>query len=221
MLFDKLLACGIQLHKDTLALRPYIKHVGLRSTICAVMLQVAELDKNKYKIVCDPFCGKSTIIAESLGSNQHYGCFFLMSDVSDKQLSLSSENMFGLGHNLDLINACLKQTHCLPYLDHSIDIIITDLPFGKQHSIDESFFTHSESYKRENFYLKIINEFKRIIVKNEGVLVILVNRNDVKIFENCIEESNSSEAKFKKFIILKSQRLDLGETVAVLYKLTN
>ena len=215
------IACGIQLHRNSLALRSYIKHIGLRSTICAVMLQLAEIDKNKYKIYCDPFCGKGTIIIESRNSFD-FKSYFLLSDMSNEQINLCRENIeyskFN-SNNIDLLNLCLKSTTSFPYRDHTIDVIITDLPFGKQHSIES--FLSNESFNKNSVYLKIINEFKRILIKSEGILVILINRYDMNIFENCIEISNESENIFKKLLIVQKQKLDLVETVATVYKIIN
>jgi 23S rRNA G2445 N2-methylase RlmL len=215
------IACGVQLNKESLAVRPYIKHVGLRSTICAIMLQLAELDTNTYKIVCDPFCGKGTIIMEFLGSSLNSSFYFLMSDVSNEQLKFCQENMRHLGSslgNIDLLNFCLKSNVCLPYRDNSIDVIITDLPFGKQHSFD-SFLSNESSSSTKSFYMKIILEFKRIIVKNKGIISILINRYDMNVFEDCIEKANETEFNFNKFKISQKHMLNLGETNATVYKL--
>jgi tRNA G10 N-methylase Trm11 len=212
------IACGIQLHKNSLAIRSYVKHVGLRSTICAIMLQMADLETNKYKVVCDPFCGKGTIIAEYFGSYANT-CYFLMSDMSDDQIQFSQENTVYFSQNLDLLKICIKQNVHLPYIDQSVDIIITDLPFNKQHSIHESFRDESSPNHKENFYIKIINEFKRIIVKDEGIIIILINRNDMKLFEDSIKKSNENNDVIK-FKIIQVQKLDLGETPATVYKLS-
>ena len=69
-LSDACVAVGVPIGREPLAKRAYLRHVGLRSTTCAHMIQLARNDRSTESspclVVLDPFCGKSTIAAEWL-----------------------------------------------------------------------------------------------------------------------------------------------------------
>ena len=93
-------------------------------------------------------------------------------------------------------------------------MIITDLPFGINHV--KKYF-NDDSLKPsdnciENFYLKILSEFNRLLVKSNGTLVVLINSNETEIFENVLN-------KIKLFEMILKNKLSLGKTNAILYKL--
>lgn len=218
---ENCIALGLQLGKEPLSHRSYIKHVGLRSTTCAIMLQLAGLDENSFncgKIIYDPFCGKGTIFVEHLGSlkSDKIDNFYLMSDMSNEQLNLCVENFEFLNRvlcNVNLLKYNFKENIQFPFADNTIDVIISDLPFGKKHPF-ESF----KSNKQDNFYFSVINEFKRLIIKNDGIVVLLINKNDMSLFEEAIEASNKIE-NLIEFKVSRKHILSLGETIATAYKI--
>ena len=93
-------------------------------------------------------------------------------------------------------------------------MIITDLPFEIKHEIQ--FFNDSKCLKNETFYRSVLIEFNRLLNRETGILVILVNFNEWDVF-------NSVYSKLRKDgdISLKietSSKLSLGQTTAQLLK---
>jgi 23S rRNA G2445 N2-methylase RlmL len=219
------LAIGIPVTKNPLSVRNYIKNDGLRSTICSNMVQTALfdeimqtcIDEENITFILDPFCGKGCLINEWFSTifknNQQ---FFMGSDASLEQIDNSIENLNFLNTKskyCDLILTNLHERSIFPYRDNSIDLIISDLPFGSQHL--RQYFTQSDNFNEiaEIFYLKLLKEFKRILIKKNAILILLINSNEVNIFENkCKLELDNFEIKLRKF-------LSLGKTCAHLYKL--
>lgn len=59
---DAYTTVGIPVSTETLANRSYMKHPGLRSTICDAIVQLAKAESNQ--IILDPMCGKGTLLIE-------------------------------------------------------------------------------------------------------------------------------------------------------------
>lgn len=209
-LTDACLAFGVQLTREPLSRRSYIRHVGLRSTICSAMLRLADLqsdDSTTSMIVLDPFCGKSTIFAEYFGasSSSHRKHFLIGADSSEEQLISSVEN---LGSNASLIRSALIRQ--FPYRNESIDLIISDLPFGRNHP------KHFYDESNEKFYADSLREFKRMLRKPEGCAILLINSQEVSQFEKAVNCLNANDCFFQ---VSSKHALSLGETSAVLFKI--
>lgn len=196
---DKSLIMGIPLTPQPLSKRDYIHHLGLRSTTCAMMLQLADIKPNEF--VLDPFCGASTILSEYLGSKQSSNLFYISLDSDTNQLELSKMNLKDYNLNNNLINSMLKTS--LPFKKHSFDLIISDLPFGLKH--------HLMQTDLNEFYKLIFYEFNRLLSFN-GRCVLLINKNHVGIFEKELLNITS-------FNMVSNSALSLGETNAQLIKL--
>ena len=243
-LSETCLAMGVQITPHSLSLRPYIRHVGLRSTICAIMIQLLEKDCDHHdgSIVLDPFCGKATIFAEYFGILNERSPhvvnrrrFFLMgSDLSPDQLVASAENLRDFDSSrYNLLQANLLKDSKLPYRDEIADVIVTDVPFGQSHHRDafqEKPATAGQILACEklklnsqrSFYTRLLIEFNRLLSKPHGFVVILMNSKEEHVFENVIEqeldEAAESSARYR-FRTKAKHRLSLGETNATLYKL--
>lgn len=220
------LAIGIALTKKPLSVRNYIKHDGLRSTVCSDMVQSAlfdeilgDINEENITFILDPFCGKGCLINEWFSTifNINNQQIFFGSDASLGQIECSMENVSFLetkSKYCDLVLSNLHEKSIFPYRNNMIDLIISDLPFGSQHL--KQFFTQSDTADGneilEKFYSKLLNEFKRILINENAILILLINSNEVNIFENKVKELNRFEIKFKK-------NLSLGRTSAHLYKL--
>ncbi|XP_025116695.3 THUMP domain-containing protein 2 isoform X2 [Bubalus bubalis] len=94
---------GIPVFRVPLACRAYIKTAGLRSTIAWAMASLAEI-KDVY---------------------------YMGADVSDSQLSGAYDNLkaAGLKDKIELLKVSVIE---LPLPSESVDIIISDIPFGKK-----------------------------------------------------------------------------------------
>ena len=210
---DLCLAVGLSMTKEPLSNRSYLKHVGLRATICAAMLQIAEIAPDSHLLIIDPFCGRNTIAAEMANGSNQTSSFWLCSDASLEQLIKSGENLSGLENGCDLVRANLCHESTFPYRSSIADLIITDLPFGKNHSIE--FFSSSQETDKskvsELFYARILTEFERILA-DSGTIIILVNSNEVGIFKRCLSDDIKLEIDSTNFV-------SLGETNAAIIKL--
>jgi 23S rRNA G2445 N2-methylase RlmL len=202
------LAIGLPVSKSPISSRSYIKNVGLRSTICAVMLQLASIKPNS--LVLDPFCGKSTIFAE------HFDCkniFYIGSDSNLDQLIASSSNLSSQ-NSFNLIQTNIRDEYGrYPFRSGLFDYVVSDLPFGIQHK--------KEFFKSENdaFYESILIEFDRLLTKPGSVAVVLVNSNERLVFEeklNSLHKSNKVSLE-----LVEKHVVSLGETSACLFKLKN
>ncbi len=169
-------------------------------------------------IFLDPFCGKGTILTEFL-SNSLKQAYFLASDADLEQVTLAQENVSYCKSKQfsDLIGSNLTfKLARLPYRDRLFDLVITDLPFEKNHHL--KYFENIKSIDnldvRRTFYRSAVEEFSRLLIVDGGVLVVLVSRNEMTIFEEIVNESPS-----KGFLIVSNVELSLGKTRATMFKL--
>jgi 23S rRNA G2445 N2-methylase RlmL len=213
-LSDFCICVGIPVSEKPLSLRTYLVRPGLRSTICAAMLLLAEcIDSDKSKIIIDPFCGKSTLIAEYFGNESNKKKhLFICSDADADQINDSVENLSNFKRKdtyYDLITSNLTQNSALPFRNNIADLIISDLPFGHKHI--KRFFDSHQKLKKDIFYKKVITEFDRVLI-SYGIICILINEFESEVFEEKLKESNHLDIK-QKYLI------SLGKTNAIMYKI--
>ncbi len=217
-LTDLCFIIGIAITKNSLSVRSYIKNVGLRSTVCAAMIQVANPDSSVkgYTLILDPFCGKSTIQTEYLeylnNQNSKTNSLFICADRNLEQIESSRINLTKY-QTYDFVLNCLKTDVVFPYRDNCVDLIITDLPFGINHPIQ--YFDSNHGL----FYKKLLIEIDRLLVRPGGVCVLLLNSNETKIFETQLEDLSQRKQIFLRLV--SKHPLSLGETNAHIYKLAN
>ena len=120
-----------------------------------------------------------------------------------------------LNHQCDLITSNLTQNLArLPYRDNIFDLIITDLPFEKNHPV--KFFDSSEAELKSGFFYRcVLEEFNRILDKKKGVLVVLINFDDITVFEKVYSEVLDGFLKIET-----TAKLSLGQTTAQMFKFT-
>lgn len=215
-LSDLCLAIGLPITKQPLSSRSYLKHVGLRATICSAMIQ--SINYNPFDLIIDPFCGKGTIAAEMLFNieNRHDRPFWLCSDYSSTQLKETSENMSVFIENYDLIQANLSANSIFPYRNEIADIILSDFPFGKNHLIQYFSFDQDSSNKISLFYKKVLSEIDRILVKS-GKALILINKNEIDSFKICF--NNDKDKYFCNLELISLNIVSLGQTNGAFVKL--
>uniref|UniRef100_A0A8C6DV13 THUMP domain containing 2 n=1 Tax=Moschus moschiferus TaxID=68415 RepID=A0A8C6DV13_MOSMO len=128
---------GIPVFRVPLACRAYIKTAGLRSTIAWAMASLAEI-KDVY---------------------------YVGADVSDSQLSGAYDNLraAGLEDKIELLKVSVTE---LPLPSESIDIIISDIPFGKK-------FKLGKDIKRT------LQEMERVL-RVGGTIVLLLSEDHHK-----------------------------------------
>ncbi|XP_068833460.1 THUMP domain-containing protein 2 [Capricornis sumatraensis] len=118
---------GIPVFRVPLACRAYIKTAGMRSTIAWAMASLAEIKAGA--VVLDPMCGLGTILLEA--AKEWPDVYYVGADVSDSQLSGAYDNLraAGLKDRIELLKVSVIE---LPLPSESVDIIISDIPFGKK-----------------------------------------------------------------------------------------
>ncbi|XP_027631023.1 THUMP domain-containing protein 2 isoform X2 [Tupaia chinensis] len=118
---------GIPVFRVPLASRAYIRTAGLRSTIAWAMASLAEIKAGAF--VLDPMCGLGTILLEA--AKEWPDVYYVGADVSDSQLIGAGDNLeaAGLKDKIELLKVSVIE---LPLPSESVDVIISDIPFGKK-----------------------------------------------------------------------------------------
>ncbi|CAF0886008.1 unnamed protein product [Brachionus calyciflorus] len=207
------LVLGIPVTNLPLSFRNTIKNIGLRSTICSAMIQLSEILENYDNIlILDPFCGKSTILCEMMHQyKDRKNIFYLCSDCDSKQIDFSVDNCNAIKNSENLISdficSNLFKNSKFPFKDDIFDLIITDLPFGKNHPV--KFFQN-----QQDFYVTILSEFNRLVNKSKGFCVLLVNSKEMSILEHTLSQKENEWFLISKYLV------SLGETSAYLTKIS-
>lgn len=141
-----------------------------------------------YEIVLDPMCGTGTIPIEI--SVQYPGCFAFGGDISTEAITRSAKNTeyansieaikhrnFGLITNDEELKTILKpifpvniikwDIKSIPIRDSCVDVIISDMPFGRR----------SGSYSQNaNLYPKFFKECARIIRPGGRIILLTLQK---------------------------------------------
>ncbi|XP_040851352.1 THUMP domain-containing protein 2-like isoform X2 [Ochotona curzoniae] len=167
---------GIPVLRVPLASRAYIKTAGLRSTIAWAMASLAEIKAGVF--VLDPMCGLGTILLEA--AKEWPGGFYVGADVSDSQLLGAYDNLkaAGLEDKIELLKLSVLD---LPLPSESIDVIISDIPFGKK-------FKLAKDIKR------ILQEMERVL-RAGGTIVLLLGENHYRRLTSQAESGLPPDAK--------------------------
>ncbi|KAM5317165.1 U6 snRNA (guanine-N(2))-methyltransferase THUMPD2 isoform 2-T2 [Glossophaga mutica] len=147
---------GIPVFRAPLASRAYIRTAGLRSTIAWAMASVAEIKAGA--LVLDPMCGLGTILLEA--AKEWPDAYYVGADVSDSQLCGARDNLkaAGLEDKIALLKVSVVE---LPLPSESVDVIISDIPFGKK-------------FKLGKDIKSILREMERVLHAG-GVVVLLLS----------------------------------------------
>ncbi|KAJ1154141.1 hypothetical protein NDU88_006895 [Pleurodeles waltl] len=149
---------GFSLLRVPLANRVYIRNSGLRSTVAWAMASLAEISVGAH--VVDPMCGFGTILLEA--AKEWPKAYYFGVDINESPLRAAYDNVrtAGLEDHIGLLHASAKN---LPLLSESVDIIISDMPFGKK-------------------FISIKDDFPGILLEMErilrfgGILVLLLSQ---------------------------------------------
>ncbi|XP_043400168.1 THUMP domain-containing protein 2 isoform X2 [Chelonia mydas] len=173
---------GIPVFRLPLATREYIRTAGLRSTVAWAMASLAEINAGAF--VLDPMCGLGTILLEAAKEwpNVHY----LGADINDSQLQGAHENIKAAGL-MDKIELLKASVIALPLPSESVDVVISDIPFGKKFKIT----------KDTKLLQNILREMERVLHVG-GTVVLLVSqdlhRHMGGCISNCVENDTSLNA---------------------------
>lgn len=157
---------GIPVFRVPLASRAYIKTAGLRSTIAWAMASVAEIKAGTF--VLDPMCGLGTILLEA--AKEWPDVYYVGADVSNSQLLGACDNLkaAGLKDKIELLKVSVIE---LPLPSESVDIIISDIPFGKK-------------FKLGKDIKSILQEMERVLHVG-GTVVLLLSEDHHRHIKDC------------------------------------
>ncbi|KAI2799288.1 hypothetical protein RDWZM_001967 [Blomia tropicalis] len=174
------LKVSICLSKESLYKR-YIVEYGLttlRGTIAFNLIQVAQIQPGD--IVCDPMCGSGTIPVETGISWPE--TFVLGGDNNSTAIGKSLINCSA--NNYSITNIVQWDCTSLPIRTNSIDVFITDLPFGRR---------HGSKHINKSLYPAILTEMVRCSCTQSGRIVLLTQ--DKTNANRCI-----SDPRIRKYI---------------------
>ncbi|XP_013373080.1 PREDICTED: THUMP domain-containing protein 2 isoform X3 [Chinchilla lanigera] len=134
---------GIPMFRVPLASRTYIRTAGLRSTVAWAMASLAEIKVGTF--VLDPMCGLGTILLEA--AKEWPDGYYVGADASNSQLLGAWDNLkaAGLCDKIELLKASVTE---LPLPSESVDIIISDIPFGKKFKLGKDIRTILQEMER-------------------------------------------------------------------------
>ncbi|XP_037862770.1 THUMP domain-containing protein 2 isoform X6 [Chlorocebus sabaeus] len=161
---------GIPVFRVPLASRGYIKTAGLRSTIAWAMASLADIKAGAF--VLDPMCGLGTILLEA--AKEWPDVYYVGADVSNSQLLGTWDNLkaAGLEDKIELLKVSVTE---LPLPSESVDIIISDIPFGKK-------------FKLGKDVKSILQEMERVLHVG-GTIVLLLSEDHHRRLTDCKESS--------------------------------
>ncbi|XP_051831121.1 THUMP domain-containing protein 2 [Antechinus flavipes] len=197
---------GIPIFRLPLASRAYIKVAGLRSTIAWTMASLAEI--NIGAVVLDPMCGLGTILLEA--AKEWPNAYYLGADVSDSQLLGAYDNLksANLMDRIELLKFSVTE---LPFLSESVDVIISDVPFGKK-------------FKLGKDIKSILHEMERVLCVG-GTIVLLLSENLYRYLQDYKESNimwnsskdNTNEFKFVQYVNAEEKN-GIQENVSSLFQ---
>jgi 23S rRNA G2445 N2-methylase RlmL len=130
--------CGLRLSDRTMRHRTYkVEHLpaSLRPTVAAAMVRLADLKPGLT--VLDPMCGAGTLLAEALlfakshrsEGGEPWPLTVLGGDLDPKHSRAAAANLVRFGE----VRPETWDARQLPHGDASVDRILCNPPFGKQH----------------------------------------------------------------------------------------
>lgn len=172
---------GIALTEESLH-RRNISHFGpttLRSTLCYGMLRLCKPQPSD--IILDPMCGTGAIPLE--GAIEFSNAFYVAGDNNDMAVNRTVNNVVHIqkqradkGSSFGLPIDTVRWDLCsLPMRTSSVDIIITDMPFGKR---------MGSRKKNWDLYPSCLREMARVVRPGSGKAVLLTQ--DKKCFAKAV-----------------------------------
>lgn len=163
---------GVRLGNQPLHERPYKlveRPASLKPPVAAAMVRLSGVEKGAR--VLDPCCGAGTLLVEAA----QIGAAVQGSDLDIEAVKAARTNAKSAGAHIRIEQWDARHVR-MP--DHSIDRIITNLPWGRQVAVDESLAA---------FYAEVCLEMERII-SPEGRIVILTSAPELLKFESLQRE---------------------------------
>ncbi|XP_050452064.1 tRNA (guanine(6)-N2)-methyltransferase THUMP3-like [Cataglyphis hispanica] len=169
----------------------------LRSTICYNLLRLA--NPKLGDVIIDPMCGGGSIPVEATLA---YPCSYVLCGDNDSRAvdrTKSNMNASTAGCKIDLIQWTASK---LPFKDSFIDIIVTDMPFGKR---------SGNKSNNKTLYKHFLLELGRVVKLSYGRLVLLTY--DRYSFKEALQAAGDL------FWVTKTVGVNVGGLQAVVYVL--
>ncbi|XP_078596175.1 tRNA (guanine(6)-N(2))-methyltransferase THUMP3-like [Branchiostoma floridae x Branchiostoma japonicum] len=182
--------------------RRNIQHFGpttLRSTIVNSMLRIANVQAGE--VICDPMCGSGAISIE--GGLDFRQCLHLSGDNHECACPRTRANIATInnqrrrsGQGVLPVDTLRWDVGNLPLRDETVDVFITDMPFGKRHGSKQG---NWELYRRT------VRDMARVCRYSTGRAVLLTE--DKKCLNKVLTEYDSLWSK-KLVLFIKMGGLD-------------
>uniref|UniRef100_A0A1B6LJN9 THUMP domain-containing protein n=1 Tax=Graphocephala atropunctata TaxID=36148 RepID=A0A1B6LJN9_9HEMI len=145
--------------------RRNITHFGpttLRATVCYNLLRLSSPQVGD--IVIDPLCGGGSIPIE--GALAYPSTYQICGDSHDKAVNRSRCNIESQKDKSLSVDVLQWNATSLPLLTASVDVFVTDLPFGKR-----------SGHKKDNrvLYKEVLMELGRVVRPHSGRAVLLTH----------------------------------------------
>jgi tRNA (guanine6-N2)-methyltransferase len=169
---------GVRLAGDALNRRPYKRASepgALKAPVAASLVRLAGagLDRApQNSVLLDPFCGAGTILAEA----GLMGFAVLGGDASSNAVRAAREN---LGHAGVIARVRRWDAAQLPLPDDSVDRVVTNMPWGRQVTVDSGL----EGLYRGAFY-----EVLRVLAPGGRVVVLTTLPDLLALLRSCLVE---------------------------------
>lgn len=153
---------GIPLLESQVAKREHIRGKGLRCSIAYAMCRAAGVANGS--VILDPMCGRGTTLLE--GAVDWPDAHYIGGDLDDTTLEYARINAERLresslpGLSLSLFKWDATR---LPLRDRSVDVVVSDVPYGKRHGSKED---------NRRLYPHLLEEFARVL-RPGGRVVLL------------------------------------------------
>uniref|UniRef100_A0A1B6JTN3 THUMP domain-containing protein n=1 Tax=Homalodisca liturata TaxID=320908 RepID=A0A1B6JTN3_9HEMI len=157
--------------------RRNITHFGpttLRATVCYNLLRLGS--PKVGDVVIDPLCGGGSIPIE--GALAYPSTYQICGDSHEKAVNRSRNNIESLKDKPISMDVLQWNATNLPLLTASVDVFVTDLPFGKR-----------SGHKKDNrvLYKEVLVELGRVVRPSTGRAVLLTH--DRRTFVNVLPKT--------------------------------
>jgi tRNA G10 N-methylase Trm11 len=188
---------GLRLSTDKMRYHnktPSMREGTLRPTIAYAMIYAASPKDNE--IIVDPMCGSGTIISEGILYNNN--AKYIGGDRDPKAISIAKSRIDYHKNNVELQIWDAKK---LPFKEKEIDLIVTNLPYGKQFS--------SES-RNHKLYDELLNHWNSLLKESGKMLLLTADNKSI--------ENNLNKHKFGWYINFKVKVLGLWAKAYMVFK---
>lgn len=170
---------GVRLAEDALNQRPYKRASipgSLKAPVAASLIRLATAEPlpemSRNSLLLDPFCGAGTILAEA----SLMGFEVLGGDIDSKAICATRQNLAPIGAQDRVRRWDAKR---LPLADDSVDRMVTNMPWGRQVTVDSGL---------GHLYRASFSEMLRVLAPGGRILVLTSLPELLAPFRSCLVE---------------------------------